>query len=167
MLSNSQFKNLQKLVKELKATHVIQFHTPNDICVPISKNVTSINVINLNAIWESNEIKIPKVKPLTVEYVLGRIEKMNGRVYVNHRETFKKLAEKLKLNVTPYSYGLGMESIFHSHENMHKDADKITEVLKSKGIEYTIGVSDASWVYQIKISKKESNINKINKIIND
>lgn len=162
-----QLNNLKKAVSELSCDYTIQFHTKNEVCVPISKDVVEINMINNNAIWEMTTIKLPKKKPITAEYLLERVAKLNNRVYVNHRETFAKLNEKLGLGLTPNSYGLGIESIFHSHKSMHDKGDEIKAILDSHGIEYTISVSDASWVYRLQISKKESNINRINKIIND
>lgn len=161
-MTTTQLNNVKKTVKELSNEYNVQFDTVTDICVnELNKDVVLCRFFKTESLWNMTEVKIPMKKPYTAEYVLERIAKLEKREYVNHTETFKILVEKLKLNVSATSYGLGMESMFHGHEQMHKAGDKIGDILKANGIEFTISVSEASWVYRFNISKKESNINKI------
>lgn len=166
MLSSKQLKEVKKTVLELSQEYVIQYNTEYDVAVGVlDKNVESLTVFKSTSVWDMKEIKIPKKKPFTTEYVLERLAKLDKRKYVNHRDLFQKVIDKLGLNLTANSYGFGMESMFSGHTQMHKQADIIKEVLDKNKILYTISVSDASWVFRFNISKTQKNLKMLKELI--
>ncbi|BBI90606.1 hypothetical protein HYO65_gp214 [Tenacibaculum phage PTm1] len=84
-------------------------------------------------------------------------------MYVNYTDVFKTIIDKIELprRVSATSYGLGIEAIFGTREENFKDMHAVGDKLKEYGIEFTYGASEAEWVRQIRISKKQSNIDRI------
>lgn len=163
-MNESQKKNIAKVIKELEGEYTVMFDSDQHIGVDIDQ-ATIIRLIRMSDLNFYSGFKIPKVKPVTVEWLMERIHKADNVEYINHTKLFEKLNEKLGMKLTPTSYGLGMESIFVSHTTMHEMADTKKEILDAHNIEYTIDVSEASWVFRFRISKSSKNIDRINSII--
>jgi len=121
--------------------------------------------MTLEAVFIGKTIKLPKKKLITVDYIIKKIE--NNNIYINFAKNFKKLLLKIgfnNINVYPTTYGIGIFIPYTRGVKNYKET--INNLLESLGIEYSNEYSDAGWVYRYKISKKQSNINKINNIIN-
>ncbi len=104
----------------------------------------------------------PKTKEITVSYLFNKIAKYahTERAYKNLSAIFKKLLPSYNFYET--SYGIGMEALFLTHEQVLKRAQPLCDFLNSIDLKFETEYSDASWVYRFKISKSKDNLEKIN-----
>jgi predicted regulator of amino acid metabolism with ACT domain len=163
-MEGQQYTTVKNTVIEMAALgYSMQYDTAVNYCEDnLSKETINIRFVRFeNNDFESTDVKIPAKKTFTTDYVLERISKKNKVTHLNLVNVFKTLRNKLNIRAVATSYGLGMEALFSNHESMHENANGIKEILNNYGIEYTTSVSEASWVYRFHISKKESNLNKI------
>ena len=137
---------------------IITFYDPYVNECP-KNEATEMQVSTWEPYYKSYTIKATK-KETTLSYVLNHIAKKENYQAINWNEVFRPLNLN---NVGFYttSYGIGVEVIFG---NRKETISKIELFLDSKDIEYTNEFSEARWVYRFKISKAESNINKIAKL---
>ena len=108
------------------------------------------------------KFKAPKTKEITVSYLFDKYNKYLGQeqAYQNLSAIFKKLLPSYNFYET--TYGVGMEALFLTHEQVLKRAEPLLKLLNKLAIEYNTEYSDASWVYRFKISKSNDNLEKIN-----
>ena len=106
-----------------------------------------------------------KSKEITKDYVLKLIEK-DKKAYKSAYGDFtlkmKKILQESKIGgllVYPTTYGIGVYVYYGLFAG--NSIKKLDDILKSKGIEYKNEFSDAHWVWRYKISKKKSNLAKI------
>lgn len=107
-----------------------------------------------------------KSKEITIDYIQKLIDK-NEKAYSGYYGEFAKNMQNLlkengldkQFSVYPTTYGIGIWVIFNWNASDY--IDKVTNILDDKGIEYYNEYSEHGWVYRYKVSKKESNINKI------
>ena len=104
-------------------------------------------------------VSLPKVKEVTVEYVLNK---------VNQESTFKNLVDYCTkivnnngISIYPTSYGIGCFIVFG---RLRDRIEEISKQLTAKGIEFTNEFSDAGYVYRFKISKSAENIEKLKQL---
>lgn len=116
---------------------------------------------------ENNEyicvkFKTPKTKEIIVSYLFDKVNKYLGQeqAYKNLSAIFKKLLPSYNFYET--TYGVGMEALFLTHEQVLKRAEPLLKLLNKLAIEYNTEYSGANWVYRFKISKSKDNLEKIN-----
>lgn len=136
----------------------------------IKRNSWSYNKFNYCEILGFNEnneyicvkFKTPKTKEITVSYLFDKCNKYLGQeqAYKNLSAIFKKLLPSYNFYET--TYGVGMEALFLTHEQVLKRAEPLLKLLNKLAIEYNTEYSGASWVYRFKISKSKDNLEKIN-----
>lgn len=78
---------------------------------------------------------------------------------LKYYQLFKKLADKLKINIDPYHYGFGSYTL-GGHENK-----KVMSMLDELGIKYSSKFSDERYVHRMIFSKTKANIDLIEKIV--
>lgn len=107
-----------------------------------------------------------KSKLITKDYILKLVEKdkklyqgFYGDFTLKMKSILKEQGISNYLNVYPTTYGIGV-MVFWWHGDSW--INKVRDILDSKGIEYYNEYSDARWVYRFKVSKKQSNLLKIN-----
>ena len=109
-----------------------------------------------------------KSKEITIEYIQKLIDKNEkaykgyyGKFALNMQRLLKENGLDNEFNVYPTTYGIGVWVIYNW--SAKEDIDKVTEILDKRGVEYYNEYSEHGWVYRYKVSKKEENINRINK----
>ena len=98
------------------------------------------------------EFKTPKVKEVTLEWVLDRLNKESA--YKNLREYLVKVFG-YSIGIYPASYGVGIDNMFGRYKT---DAEKVSEKLKELGLKFRNEFSDAAWVYRFVISRDKDNM---------
>ena len=98
------------------------------------------------------EFKTPKVKEVTLEWVLDRLNKESA--YKNLREYLVKVFG-YSIGIYPASYGVGIDNMFGRSKT---DAEKVSEKLKELGLKFRNEFSDAAWVYRFVISRDKDNM---------
>ena len=103
----------------------------------------------------------PKNKKITTAYLFDKVDKYLNResVYKNLSNVFVKLLPSYTFYAT--TYGIGMDALFRSHEQVKRDINKLQQYLNKNNIEFYNEYSDAGWVYRFVISKSANNIAKI------
>ncbi len=165
-MTAEQIKNVEQTLKELKEINMRYTLYGNGYEVASIKEATEVTVTS-NDFYDFNikTIKIPKKKPFTKDYVLEKMYPLK-KEYENHSELFNKLSDYMGLkSLYGASYGLAFDGLFRKREEVFKLKDEVIKKLNDLGIKATFSFSDAMWVLQIKISKSEKNIARIQKII--
>ena len=108
-----------------------------------------------------------KSKEVTYNDIITIIEKDKKLFKSPYGDFCLKMRELLKKNeldkgccVYPTTYGIGVWVFFNWNFDDHKKA--VETLLKQYGVEYYNEFSDARLVYRFKISKKASNLSKLN-----
>jgi hypothetical protein len=129
-------------------------------------SIEEANAINISCLSDpaliplGTFIKCPKKKPLTLDWIMNKINKESQ--FINLSKYMSKLLNIGGLTVYPTSYGVGMFRLFGIDK---KELNRIHEFFKSNNIEYTNEYSNARYVYRFKISKKQDNIKKIENLV--
>jgi hypothetical protein len=111
--------------------------------------------------WGENtgvNIKLPKTKSnFNIEYILNFLEKRAEKMKSPFRGIIKKFLSNIGLpDDLATSYGVGVSRF--------GDFTKLEKILKTNGIEYKTGHSEAGWVKQYIIRQSKENIQKMNNI---
>lgn len=107
-----------------------------------------------------------KSKVITAQYIIDLVNK-NRKTYNSYFGEFCiKMRQLLKENnldtdcsVYPTTYGIGVWVFYNS--KFDENQQKLTDILKNKGVIFENEFSDKQWVYRFKISKKRENLLKI------
>ena len=155
--------NISKdLLGEIKANNMyimfVNYDTLDE--VPVKEaNGFNIGSYEQGVIPMGTFLRAPKKKEVTLEWILGKINKSSS--FVNLSEKLGKMLNIKGLNVYPTSYGVGMFRLFGLNKN---EVDRIHNFFKTNDIEYSNEYSDARYVFRFKVSKKKENLKKINKL---
>lgn len=156
----------ENTIKFLDSNYNYQFYDDNINDVEPSK------ATELHIAWELNtnepaliskSIKTPKVKEVTIEYILNKLNA--DYVYKSFANHFNKVVNKFGFNAYPTTYGIGVFVAVGFRSDIDETKAKIESFLNEYGIIYTTEYSDAHWVFRFKISKSVKNIEIIEKII--
>lgn len=99
-----------------------------------------------------NNLKTPKYKEVTLEWVLDKINK--GNSYKNLSQYLRKVFG-YSIDIYPTSYGIGIDTLFGKYENRAK---MVAEKLSELGLKFRNEFSDAGWVYRFIVSKDRDNM---------
>lgn len=104
---------------------------------------------------------LPKKKLIDLPYIQGKFDKLIERdtSYENLRATFEKL--KIEGDIYYTSFGFSYDMFMKNDAKFKADTAKIEQALKDLNIEFSTEFSDAFWVLRYRISKKQSNIERI------
>lgn len=118
---------------------------------------TATHLVVYNPEDESyKKLKAPKVKEVTLEWVLERINKEHEdkNLYWMLRKHFDGI------NIYSASYGVGVCSLF----DRECDIEIVKKKLNELGIKYRTELSEAGWVYKFIISKSKDNLSRLQAI---
>lgn len=96
-------------------------------------------------------LRTPKVKEVTVDWVLSKIEKESS--YKNLSQYLRKIFG-YTISVYPASYGIGVDTL----GGYKKTAKTVSDKLNELGLKFRNEFSDAAWVYRFIISKDKDNM---------
>lgn len=107
-----------------------------------------------------------KSKAITTDYVLKLVEK-DRKLYAGTYGKFAMCMQRLckergltnKFCIYPTTYGIGVWLFYNLNADKH--IAQVEEIMKERNIEYYNEYSDHYWVYRFKVSKKQSNLNRI------
>lgn len=106
---------------------------------------------------KSDEVTVDKVL-----YWVERERKLYSGAYGDFATKMQLLLRESGNNtglIYPTTYGVGIFIMYNWHRNQM--IQWVEDLLNSKGIEYTTEYSDAQWVFRYRISKKQTNLNKL------
>lgn len=112
---------------------------------------------NLVVVLETNDdlkikdVKTPKEKEVTVEWVLSKIDKESS--YKNLSQYLREAFE-YSISIYPASYGIGV----HTLGGYKMAANEVAVKLQELGLKYRNEFSDAAWVYRFIISQDKNNM---------
>lgn len=161
----ANIKNIERIKNILADEGYSDFYLTDDSFNDCSAEVaTQWNAVSWEEGYRSYRDKLPKNKPVTAEYILNRIARQQDRKSINYIKLFRKIPFLKGKTFAIYaaSYGIGLEALFMDREDLKK---KVSEWLKSNGIDFTTEYSEAGWVYRFKFSQNQENINQIKKVI--
>lgn len=155
----------KETIELLKKNYSIIFM--DDFCNEVSvEKATELRIGFENTLEGTNyigkSVKATK-KETTFDYVVSKIQ--SDKIYKNFSNVFGKLVKKHGFSVYPTSYGIGVFCAIGLRSDIQSSKNKIDEMLKSFGIEYSTEYSDAGWVFRYKISKSSKNISLIESVI--
>lgn len=115
--------------------------------LPYKQAENLVVVLETNNDFIIKDLKTPKEKEVTIEWLLSKINKESN--YKNLSQYLRRVFE-YSVFVYPASYGIGIDTFGGHHKEI---ADKISNKLKELGLKYRNEFSDAAWVYRFIISK--------------
>ena len=129
------------------------------------------NTIGLENSAQSVSISLPsKIDKITIETIIEKVtKKLNTeKVYQDFSDAFASILAKNgfygRFTVYPTTYGIGVCNLYRFGAQKEEIAI-LEKFLTDAGIEFKNEYSDAHWVYRFKLSKKQSNIEKISSLI--
>lgn len=120
--------------------------------LPYKQAENLVVVLETNNDFIIKDLKTPKEKEVTVEWVLDKISKENR--YKSLYEYLQKIADKNSISIYPASYGIGVASLF----NRSKDIEMVSNKLHSLGLKFKNELSQGGWVYRFIVSKDSENM---------
>lgn len=96
-------------------------------------------------------LKTPKVKEVTVDWVLSKIERESS--YKNLSQYLRKIFG-YSISVYPASYGIGIDTLGEYKRTAKTVSDKLNEL----GLKFRNEFSNAAWVYRFVISRDKDNM---------
>lgn len=142
----------QETIKNLNYLGYIVWGRKGIMCTDEDITYKEADTLVVSMDFDFKNLKTPKHKEVTLEWVLDKINKENS--YKNLSEYLRKVFG-YSIDIYPTSYGIGVDNIFGGYENKEK---KVAEKLSELGLKFRNEFSDARWVYRFIVSKDSDNM---------